>query len=325
MNMTLKQLRRVGAVSIALAVPISHPAMAQQEYPVKPIRIVLGSSPGATPDILARMIGNKMSENWRQPVVIENRVGASGMIAASLVAKSTPDGYTLLATAPSFAIRAALVPNLPFDTLKDFAGVAEIGASNTALFVGQAIGVKSIKELIALAQSQPGKVLFASGGAGTADHINGERFRLAAGIKVQHVGFKGQTEALIEVITGRIHYTAASLTSAMPFVKDGKLLVLAVAQRTPLFPDVPAMGEAVKGWGRNGSQSIMAPGGTPLAIRQKISKEIARIVRLPDISSRLESVSFNIAPTTPEETERNLRADIAAFTKVVKDAGLRPN
>ncbi len=119
--MTLKQLRHIGAVSIALAVPSSHPAMAQQEYPVKPIRIVLGSSPGATPDILARMIGNKMSENWRQPVVIENRVGASGMIAASLVAKSTPDGYTLLATAPSFAIRAALVPNLPFDTLKGMA------------------------------------------------------------------------------------------------------------------------------------------------------------------------------------------------------------
>lgn len=323
--MTLKQLRFIGVAWIALATIIFHPAMAQQEYPARPIRIVLGSSPGATPDILARMIGTKMSENWRQPVVVENRVGASGMIAANLVAKATPDGYTLLATAPSFAIRAALVPNLPFDPLKDFAGVAEIGSSNTALFVGQAIGVKSIKELIALAHSQPGKMLFSSGGAGTADHINGERFRLAAGIKVQHVGFKGQTEALIEVITGRIHYTVASLTSAMPFVKDGKLLVLAVAHRTSLFPDVPAMGEAVKGWGRNGSQSIMAPGGTPLAIRQKISREIARIVRLPDISGRLESVSFNIAPSTPEEAERSLRADIAAFAKVVKDAGLRPN
>lgn len=310
-------------LGVALAVSLGS-ASAQQKFPTKPIRIVIGSTPGATPDILARMIGAKMSDGWGQPVVIENRPGAGGVIGANVVAKSSPDGYTLLLTSPAFAIRAALNPNLPFEPLRDFSGVAEIGFSNTALLVGMMHSVKSVKDLIALAQTQPGKVLFSSPGAGSADHMNGERFRLAAGIKVQHVGFKGQSESLIEVIAGRVHYSCASLTSGLPFIKDGKILALALAQRTSVLPGVPSMAEALPGWGRNGSQAILAPAGTPLAIRQQISKEVARVLSLPDIKERLQAVSFNIAPSTPEEHDRNLRADIVVFTKIVNDAGLRP-
>lgn len=297
---------------------------AQPAYPVKPIRIVLGSTPGASPDILSRMIANKMGENWQQAVVIDNKVGAGGLIAANLVAKAMPDGYTLLATSPAIAIRAALAPN-PDDVLKDFSTVTEIGFSNTALLVGPASSAKSIKELIAFANANPGKVFFASGGALTADHINGERFRIAAGVKVQHVAFKGQSEALIEVVSGRMLYTSASLTSSMAFIKNGTLRVLAVAQRTPLLPEVPSMEESLKGWGRNGSQSLMAPRGTPLAIRQKISREVARIVNLADIKERLEAVSFGIVANTPDQHEKNLRADVAAFSKALKEAGLKTN
>jgi tripartite-type tricarboxylate transporter receptor subunit TctC len=306
----------------ALLLPLY--AAAQPAYPVKPIRIVLGSTPGASPDILARMITTKMSENWQQTVVIDNKVGAGGLIAANLVAKATPDGYTLLATSPAIAIRAALASN-PDDVLKDFSAVTEIGFSNTALLAGPASGAKSIREIIAFANANPGKVFFASGGALTADHINGERFRIAAGIKVQHVAFKGQSEALIEVVAGRMLYTSASLTSSMPFIKNGTLRVLAVAQRTPLLPDVPSMEESLKGWGRNGSQALLAPKGTPLAIRQKISREVARITSLPEIKEKLDAVSFGITANSPEQHEKNLRADVAAFSRVLKESGLKTN
>lgn len=299
-------------------------SLAQQNFPVRPIRVVLGSTPGSSPDVLARLITTKMSENWQQTVVIDNKVGAGGLIAANVVAKAAPDGYTLLATSPAIAIRAALAPN-PEDVLKDFSAVAEIGFSNTALLVGPATGAKTVKELIAYANANPGKFFFASGGALTADHINGERFRIAAGIKAQHVGFKGQSEAMIEVVSGRIHYTSASLTSAMPFIKNGTLKALAVAQRTSLLPDVPAMEEALKGWSRTGSQALLAPRGTPLPIRQKISKEVARILTLPDVKEKLDAVSFGIAPSLPEQHEKNLRADVATFVKVLKESGLRQN
>lgn len=324
--MNLARIFRVTALTMA-TVAFTPPAAdgAEPKFPAKPMRFVLGSSPGATADILARMIGAKMSENWGQPVVFETRTGASGMLAANVVAKAAPDGYTLLLTSPSFAIRAALVPNQPFDSLKDFSGVAEIGTSNTVLLVAPAKGVKAAKELIALAKVQPGRILFSSGGAGTADHMNSERFNHAAGIKTQHVGFKGQSEALIEVVAGRVHYTVASLTSSMTFVKDGRLLALAVAYKTPQLPAVPEMSEAVTGWSRNGTHAIYAPARTPLAIRQQVSREVARILNLPDIREKLDAVSFSIAPTSPEEHERNLRNDIAVFAKVGRESGLKPN
>ena len=301
-------------------VAVSGLASAQQKFPAKPMRIMVGSTPGATPDILARLIGNKMSEHWGQPVVIDNR---PAVIANSTVAKSAADGYTLLLVSPAIAIRAALVPNLPYDTLKDFAGVTEIGYSNAVVVVGPGLGVRSVKELVAYAEARPGKVFFATAAAGGADHLTAERFKFAAGIKAQHVSFKGQAESLIETVAGRSHFTTAGLTAALSFIKDGKLVAL--AQLVPGLPGVPLAAEVVPQWKQMGSQSILAPAGTPLAIRQQIGKEVARILSLPDIRERLNNVAFHIAPTTPEEHERKLRADIAAFAKVIKDIGLRPN
>ena len=295
-------------------------ACAQQKFPAKPIRIVIPSTPGATPDILARLIGNKMSDNWGQPVVIDNR---PAVIAASTVAKSAPDGYTLMLTGPNIAIRAALMPNLPYDTLKDFAGVTEIGFSNTVVVVGPGLGVKSVKELVAYTEARPGKIFFATAAAGGADHMTVERFKFAAGIKAQHVSFKGQAESLIETVAGRSHFTTAGLTAALSFIKDGKLVAL--VQLVPGLPGVPLAADVAPQWKQMGSQAILAPTGTPLAIRQQIGKEVARILSLPDIRERLNAVAFHIAPTTPEEHERKLRADIAAFTKVIKDIGLKPN
>ena len=301
-------------------------AQAQHKFPTKPIRLVVAFSAGGTPDTLARMIGPKMSESWTQPVVVENRPGAGGTIAAAIVAKAAPDGYTLLATSPGFAITAALQPNLPYDPLKDFAGVAQIGYSTTALVVAPALGVKSVKELIALAHAQPGKILFGSAGAGSATHMGGERFKLAAGIKAVHVGFKGQPEFLLEVVTGRVHYGVAGLGPAMPHIKEGRLLALVVTtpQRAKALPDVPTSAEVLPGFGRDGSQAWLAPAGTPRPVLNQIRQEIARILGLPEIKNRLEAVDFHVVPSTPEELDRLLRADIEVFKNVGKAAGLLP-
>jgi tripartite-type tricarboxylate transporter receptor subunit TctC len=298
---------------------------AQQTFPMKPVRLVTGATPGATPDILARLIGPKMSEAWGQPVVIDSRTGAGGIIAATLVAKSPPDGYTILTTSTAFPIRAALMPNLPYDTLKDFTTLGEIGFSNLVLVAAPLLNIKTVKDFIAYANANPGKIFMGSAGTGTATHLHGERFRSIAGIKAQHVAFKGQSEFQIEIAAGRIHFGSTSLTAALGLIKDGKLQALALAYRTPLLPDVPSFAESLPSWSREGSQGLLAPAGTPMAIRQRINKELGRVLALPEIKQRLDAVSFVIAHSTPEQHEKNLRNDIATFSRIVKEVGLRVN
>ncbi len=195
-----------------------------------------------------------------------------------------------------------------------------------SLVVTPSLGVKTVKDLVALANSKPVKLLFGSTGAGSSTHLSAERFRLAAGFKAQHVGFKGQSEFLIEIIAGRIHFGSSGLIASLPFIRDGKLVALVVAtpQRSPVLPDIPAAPEVLPGWGRDGSQAWLAPAGTPRAIRQQISKELARQLALPEIRERLQYMGFNVAPTTPEEHEKNLRADIDVFSRIVTEVGLKP-
>ena len=302
------------------------PASAQQKFPSKPIRLVVGFAPGSGADAYARMIGQKMSESWAQPVVVDNRPGAGGVLAAAQVAKAAPDGHTLL-FGSNFAISAALQPNLPYDPFKDFAGVTQIGFGTQVLVVAPALDVKSVKDLIALAKAQPGKIIFGSPSAGGPTHLSGARFNLAAGIKVVHVAFKGSPEAMIEVLAGRTHYSVLPLVTPLPYIKDGKLLALAVntAQRSPVLPDVPALAETLPEFKRpETSTGLLVPAGTPRPILNQISKEIARILDLPDIKERLQFIGFAPAPTTPEEYDKILREQIETLTKLVRDAGLRP-
>ena len=323
----MNSLRSIAVASL-VAIGASAPGVAytQQKFPVKPIRLVTAFTPGGTTDILARMVAPGMSETFGQPIVIENRPGAGGVLAAAIVAKAPPDGYTLLATSAAVAISAVLSGNAQYNPLKDFAGVAELGYSTTVLVVTPSLGVKTVKELASLANTKPVKLLFGSVGAGSSTHLSGERFRLAAGFKAQHIGFKGQSEFLIEIIAGRIHFGSSGLMVSLPFIKEGKLVALAVAtqQRSPVLPDVPAAPEVVPGWGRDGSQAWLAPAGTPRAVRQQISKELGRLLVLPEIKERLQGMGFNVAPTTPEEHEKNLRADIDVFTRLVAEVGLKP-
>lgn len=302
-------------------------AQAQQNFPMKPVRLVVATTAGSQPDMLARIIAQKMSESWGSAVVMENRPGGGGILAASTVARATPDGHTLLYALPNFAISAVLQPSLPYDPFKDFAGASHIGISTNVLVASPALGAKSVSDLIALAKAQPGKLIFAASAAGSASHLSGARLNLIAGIKVVQVAFKGGPDATIEVLAGRSHYHVGTMGVVLPFIKEGKLLALAVLtpQRAPVLPDVPALGETLPEFTRpETSHGLLAPAGTPRPILNQISKEIVRILDLPDVRERLQGISYVSAPSTPEEYNRILRAQIETLSKLVRDAGLRP-
>ena len=319
---------RGAAAIVAAGVAIAAaPGLAQtQKFPAKPVRFVVSNPAGSQGDTLARMISQKLSDSWGRSVVVDNRTGAAGTLAAGTVAKATPDGHTLLFTA-GLAINAAMQPNLPYDSVKDFAGVTQIGFGTQVLVVAPSLGVKSVGDFIALAKAQPGKLLYGSSAVGTGSHLNGARFALAAGIKVVTVAFKGGPEATIEVMAGRTHFSSVTLFSALPFIKDGKLVGLAVAtpQRSPLLPDVPALAETMPDFKRpENSTAVFAPAGTPRPILNQISKEVARTLDLLDIKERLQSIGYVPAPTTPEETDKIHREQIETIARVSRDLGLRP-
>jgi tripartite-type tricarboxylate transporter receptor subunit TctC len=314
----------IAAGIISIAAPDA--AYAQQKFPSRPVRIVVPFSPGSATDISARMIAPRLSERWGQPVIIENRSGAGGTLAAAAVAQATPDGHTLLLVSAAFAIGAVLNSSLPYDPLKDFTGVTQIGTTSGLLAASSTLGVKSVKELIALAKERPGKILFGSAGAGSGIHMTAERFKFTAGINTVHVGFKGQPEMLIEIIAGRIHYGFPSLGPALGFIRDGRLVALAVvtAKRTPLLPDVPVLSEVLPGFERDASHALIAPAKTPRPILNQISQDVARVLELPEVKQQMEGMSFEPAPTTPEEYDRILRGLIKTFTRVAQEAGLKP-
>jgi tripartite-type tricarboxylate transporter receptor subunit TctC len=304
------------------------PALGQPAagFPAKPIRIVSGFPPGGVNDIVARTVAGKLAENLRTAVVVDNRPGASTMLATALVAKADPNGYTLLVYSSSFAINAALQESLPYDPRKDFAGVAQVALSTQALIVPPSLGVKSVKELIALARAQPGKIILGSSGAGTGSHLIGERFRLAAGIKVVHVGFKGNADMLLQIAGGRVHYGVSNISPALPLVRDGKLQILAVItrERSPLLPEVPAVGETLAGFSHQGVFGLLAPARTPRPAINLLNKEVGRILATPEGRERLAASGIEPAnPTTPEQFEKFVYDEIENFTRVARELGLR--
>lgn len=314
----------IGAAGTALAASAAA-AQAQQKFPAKPVRLMVPATAGAMTDMMARLIGRQMGEAWGQPVVIDNRPGAVGALAANIVAKAAPDGHTLLLT-PNHAVSAAVQPDLPYDPVKDFAGVAQIGYGTAVLAVSPALVVKSVNELIALAKAQPGKIIFGSSAVGTANQLTGARFNRAAGIKVVSVAFKGAPEATLELLGGRSHYTVLALAVVLPYLKDGKLLALAtLPSRLPMLPDVPALRDTFPEFNRSTTSfGSLAPAATPRPILHQISKEIARIVDLPDVKARLHPAGFVFAPSTPEEYDKILREQIDRLSRLVRDLGLKP-
>ncbi len=332
MNSTLLAL--VLPLLVACLLPHTHtqahaqPAAAKgatQAWPVRPVRLIVGFTTGGPVDISARILAPKLAELWGQPVVVENRSGAGGSIATVLVAQSTPDGYTLLLSSASLAINAVLRSNPGYDPLRDFASVSQIGYSTSAIVVAPSLGIKSLKELIALANERPGKLLYGSAGAGSGTHMTTERFNMAAGIKGTHVAYKGQSEMVIEILAGRLHFGVPTLSVALGMIKDGRLRALAVAtpKRSPLLPDVPAVVEILPSYRRDAVHLLMAPAKTPRAVVNKISRDVARVLDMPDVKKQMETMDFISAASTPEELDKILREMLVTFDEVARAAGLK--
>jgi tripartite-type tricarboxylate transporter receptor subunit TctC len=322
---TRKTLVATG-LAFALVTALSFMATAQDRFPNKPIQMIVPFSAGSGTDIVARMVGKKMSENWGQQVVVINRPGGGGIVASSIVARAAPDGYTLLCHGSAFAVSATLYSKLPYDPLNDFAGVSQISSGPHVLVVAPSLGVKSVSDLIALAKQKPGQLNFGSAGIGGATHLCGEQFRFAADINVVHVPYKGTPEALIDTMAGRIQYFMSPIGPALSFIKDGRLLALAVtaARRSPVLPDVPTVAEAaLPGFEFDSWSGLWAPARTPRAVLNQLSNEVARILALPDVRERMQSEGVVPKSSTPEEFARFTRAEIEKLGKVVKASGAR--
>jgi tripartite-type tricarboxylate transporter receptor subunit TctC len=299
---------------------------AEQSFPTRPIRLIASTTAASQPDMIARTIGQKMSESWGGSVVVDNRPGGGGILGASTVAKATPDGHTLLYAIPNFVITPVLQANVPY-SLKDFECIGQVGYSTNLMVAAPSLGAKSVKELIAAAKSQPGKLVFASSATGSAAHLSGARFNHVAGIKVVHVSFKGGPEAAIEVLGGRAHYHVGTMGVLLPFIKEGKLVPLAVMtpQRASALPDTPSLGELLPEFKRpDTSHALLAPAGTPRAIVNRINKELVRILDLPDVKERMHTIDFNATPGTPQECAATQREQFDVLAKVVTAVGLKP-
>jgi tripartite-type tricarboxylate transporter receptor subunit TctC len=302
-------------------------AGAQLKFPERPIRLVASTTAGSQPDMIARTIGQKIHEHWGAPVVVDNRPGGGGSLAAAPVAKATPDGHTLLYALPNFATSAVLQQGLPYDPLKDFTAVAHIGISTNILVCVPSLGAKSVAELVAAAKARPGKLIHVSSATGSASHLSGARFTFITGIKAVHVAYKGGPDAIVELLGGRGHFHIGTMGVALPFVREGKLVALAVTspERAPVLPDVPALGEYLAEFKRpDTSHGILTPAGTPRAVVEQLNKEIVRILNLPDVRERLNAISYVIAPSSPQEYDTLLRAQIASLSTLTRDIGLRP-
>ena len=317
--------RKIGILA-AFALVCAPLAAQSQSYPTKPVRVIIGFSAGSEIDVIGRLVSQKMSEGLGQQFVVENRTGAGGTLAAAFVASSAPDGYTLLVNSVSHAGVQALYSKLPYDTLHDFAGISQLTSAPNVLVVAPVQGIKSAGELIARAKEKPGEINFGSAGVGSGTHMTLEQFRLATGIKVAHVPYKGVPEVLTDTATGRVHASFAPIGNTLGMIKDGRLLPLAVSTsvRSPALPDVPALAEgAVPGLDWDQWYGMFAPAKTPRAIVNQLSKEVSRVLGLPEIKERISGRGSLPKPSTPEEFDAFVRAEVEKVGKVIKDGGIK--
>jgi len=316
-------------IFLLLALLIALPAAAQTaaQYPVKPIRMIVTAAAGSGPDITARIVGQKLNVALGQPVVIENRAGAGGSIAAELAAKAPPDGYTLvMASAGSHAVSPALYPKLSWDPVRDFVPITIVAIAPNILIVHPSLPVKSVRELIALAKARPGQLSFGSGGSGSTAHLSGELFRTMANIRIVHIPFKGAPSAALGVIGGQVEMGLLNLPPTLPQVKSGRLKGLAVtaAKRAGAIPELPTIAEAgVPGYEAVTWYGVMAPAGTPPEITAKLYAAISADLRNDDTRARIAADGGEVVGSTPEEFAAVLKRDLAKWTKVVKDSGAR--
>ncbi|GAB7545514.1 tripartite tricarboxylate transporter substrate binding protein [Cupriavidus sp. CuC1] len=313
------------AAAIALTVPSTHAA--ETSYPTKTITIIVPASPGGAIDLVARLVGQKMTEAWGQSVVVDNRPGATGIIGTDLVAKSPPDGYMLALVASSHAINPSMVKKLPFDTIKSFEPVALTHVVPLMLVVSPSLPVTSVKELIAYGKANPGKLSFASSGSGGAPHFSGELFKSMTGIDMIHIPYKGSTLAHPDLTSGRVSLMFDTVAAIGPQVKGGKVRPLAVTttKRSSTAPQVPTMAQAgLPGYETSTWGGVLAPAGTPKAVVDKLNAEINKALASPDVRERLQNAGIEPAGGTPAQFASFLQVEMGKWAKVAKDAGIQP-
>ena len=318
--------RHAGCLATALCALVASVGAHAQEYPVKPIRIIVPFGAGSATDALARTIGPKLTEMWGQQVIVENRPGAGSVVGTATAAKAPPDGYTLLVVSASHAINATLYSKLPFDPVKDFAGITPLALIPNILIVHPSLPAKSVKELVALAKAKPGAFHYTSAGIGSNSHLNGEIFRSTAGIKIVHVPFKGFAEAITEIISGRLEMTFAPAILASPHIKAGKVRPLAVStsKRSSAFPQLPTMVEAgVPDCVFDGWFGLLTVAGTPKPIIDRLNGAVVKILRMPDVAAQLQNQGADPMPMTAEEYDKYIRSEVVKLGRIVKESGAK--
>ena len=310
-----------GAISLARAAEVP-------DYPSRAIRIIVGFAAGGAPDALARIIGEKLAEAWGQSVIVENRVGAQGNIAMSAVAKAARDGYTLaLVPIGNAAINPVLFSKLPYDPVKDFAPVTQIATVENVLVVSGKSAIRTVQDLIALGRSKTAHVTYATPGAGSLAHLAAEMFARAGGFEMTHVGYRGVAAALTDVLRGEVTMTVAQLSTAKPYIDNGQLRALGVAskERSAVLPNVPTIAEAagIPDFEAVSWYGLMAPAGTPEAILRKLYAEVARVIQLPDVKAGLEGQGAKPVGSTPAELAAVIAADMARWSRVIREANIQ--
>jgi len=313
--------------AIALAA-LSTAAFSQDaaHYPSRPIRMIVPFAPGGGLDISTRLIGQKLTGKWGQNVVVDSRPGAATIVGTEIASRASPDGYTVLMITTTFAINPGLYSRLPYDPGRDFTPVTQLNSQPNVVVVPPSFAGNSVKDLIALAKAKPGELTFASPGAGSAPHLAAEMFQRAAGVSMIHVPYKGIPPAVTDVIGGRVTMLFTTTISAAPHIKAGKLRAVAItsAKRQSGMPDIPTIGETLPGYRAEAFQGMVVPAGVPQAIVNKLSAEVARIVRLPDVAERFQLDGAEAVGSTPKEFAAFLKAEMRKWSKVIRDAGVKP-
>jgi len=311
---------------VALGCLISIPVQGQT-YPDKPVRLIVPLSAGSAVDTLARIPAQKLAELWGQQIVVENRVGANGMLGTEAAAKAAPDGYTLLlANDAALATSPALYPKLAYDPARDFAPIALAASIPVVLVVHSSFPASTVQELVSEAKASPGKIHYASGGNGSAQHVPMEMFKQAAGIDLVHVPYKGLGPAFNDVVAGQVPVMFAGMSNVFPHLKSGRIRALAIgsAKRSAAMPDLPTMSEVgVTGFDYAAWAGFLAPAGTPPAIVAKVNSDLVKILGLVEVRDKLAALGFEVSPGTPQEFGEMIRREMAKVAKVVKDAGIR--
>jgi len=296
-------------------------------FPERPVRFVVASSPGGALDVLARLTGPKLTEKWGQPVVVDNRAGAGGVIGTEIVANANPDGYTILVIAQGFTANPYLYKKLPYRTPQDFSPITILATGPNVLVVHPSVKASSVKELVALARAQPGKLNYATSGVGAASHLSIEMFKRMSGVDMVHIPYKGAGAATAAVVGGQVQLLFTSTGAAIPHIRTGRLRALGVttAKRSAVLPDVPTIAETgFPGFRVDGWYALLAPGSTPKPVVDRIYADVAAVLKMPDVAKRIESFGLEPNGLPPQEFSAYIRAELAKWGKVIREAGIKP-